>query len=74
MIISVKTETQITNISNKIFCQVIETLLTVRLFLHAHKLAGSKELISMLSNFHLSISYDKLLKIETLSNAAVKKM
>lgn len=74
IIISVKTETQITNISNKIFCQVIETLVTVRLFLHVRKLAGSKELINMLSNFHLSMSYDKLLKIETLSNAVVKKM
>ena len=28
----------------------------------------------MLSNFHLSISYDKLQKTETLSNGVVKKM
>ena len=33
------------------------------------------QVIINLSNFHLSISYDKLLKIETLlSNAVVKKM
>ena len=71
---SVKTERQITQINNKTFRQVIETPFTVGLSLHLHKLTRSKELINILSNFHLSISYDKLLRIETLSNVVVKKM
>ena len=71
---SVKTERQITQINNKTFHQVIETPFTVGLSLHLHKLTRSKELINILSNFHLSISYDKLLRIETLSNVVVKKM
>ena len=71
---SVKTERQITQISNKTFRQVIEMPFTVGLSLHLHKLTRSKELINILSNFHLSISYDKLLRIETLSDVVVKKM
>ena len=70
----VKTETQFTNVTNETFQQVIEMPFAVELSVHVHKLARNKELISMLSNLHLLISYDKLLKTETLSNAVVKRM
>ena len=70
---SVKTDREITNINNKTFLEVIEAPFAVGLALHVHKLARSKELINMLSNTHLSISYDQLLKIEALLNNAVFK-
>ena len=48
---------------------MIETLFAVGVSFHVHELTKNKELINM-----LLISYDKLLKIETLSNVLVKEM
>ena len=52
-----------------------ETPFAVGLGLLIHKKTRSKNLVNILSDFNLSINYDKVLSIETaLANAVIKKM
>ena len=70
-----KSKRQINHDTNENYRQLIETPFTVDMSLHVHKVTRSRALIDMLSNFHLSISYEKVLKIETLlANAVITKM
>ena len=46
----------------------------MRLGLHLHKITTSKELVDTFNDLSLSISYDKVLEIETaIANSAVKE-
>lgn len=69
---SLKTQRQMNHSSNNAsFRQMIETPFTVGLGLHVHKTTRSKALVNMLSEFNLSISYEKVMKLENLIAASV---
>ena len=51
-----------------------ETPFPVGLGLHIHKITGSKELVDTFNDLLLSVSYEKVLKIETaIANSVVKE-
>lgn len=61
---STKSPRQVANKLSKEFRETIETPFSVGLALHLHKETRSKKLIDCLSDLGLSISYDKVMKIE----------
>ena len=61
--------------SNKNFREVVKTTFSVGIGIHVRKETRSKKLIECLSDLGLSISYDKVMKIENdIGDAVVENM
>ena len=62
-------------LSNTNFREMVETPFSVVLGIHVHKETRSKKLTECLSDLELSISYDKVMKIENdLGNAVAENI